>query len=455
AQQNEVWMIGAIMEGRGLLTRDQRHEIAVDLETSSAGGKRVIRFGEMAVEKGFVTRDQLDECLMLREKLVVADDDIACGWQPFDLEDVDGSIRVSWYVCGIGETIRRQWAAAFSRNGLRLAWIYPLTGTAFAALDSLIEADTQRILIHVQQELLCCIRGQADKIISFRCERRSSRHIEDDPCMGICQEEMRPGIDRIYLQADDTSFATLIGDRLGRDVVPLPDGNASILGAGLHLMGQTPRELGVRLEASDPKPPLWKSADAIRIAIAACVLLAIATVEVSQRWKLSGMQARLTSLDQEFEETLNLNNALERTNKEIKRLRGEVSKRQAELATTREQLSIMQNVLLARRDRVPDIMAAVQEAINEEVVLDSLEEKKGSLENFTLAGWALSDTSGQLFISKLDRNLENLNLTVAEERLRRGRNRLNLDGFILELQIVPRPPSELSDQTSDNTNTGG
>ncbi|MEM7173179.1 MAG: hypothetical protein AAF530_23650, partial [Pseudomonadota bacterium] len=46
AQQNEVWMIGAIMEGRGLLTRDQRHEIAVDLETSSAGGKRVIRFGE-------------------------------------------------------------------------------------------------------------------------------------------------------------------------------------------------------------------------------------------------------------------------------------------------------------------------------------------------------------------------------------------------------------------------
>ncbi len=455
AQQNELWMIGAIMEGRGFLTRAQRHEIAVDLETQAAGGKRLIRFGEMAVEKNFITREQLDECLMLREKLVVADDDIACGWQPIENEEMDGSIRVSWYVCGIGESIRKQWSAAFSRNGLRLAWIYPLAGTAFAALNHIAQPESQRILIQIQQEQITCIRGEADRIITFRSERRSVEDVADDPSIAICQEEMRPGIERVCLQAEDTAPAADLGQRLGREVMPLPEGNEVLLGAGLHMMGLASSQLAVRLEASDPAPPLWKNPDVIRIAIAASVLLVIIGVEAGNRWRLVQFEGRLASLNQQFDETLTLNKALERTNREIQDLQEQIAVRQAELADYQTKLNIVENILLARRDRVPDILAAVQDSINEEVVLDSIEERKGTIENFTLAGWALSDTSGQLFISKLDRNLEALGLTVAEEKLRRGRSRLEMDGFVLELRIVPRPPRELVGQSPNNRETGG
>lgn len=230
AQQAERWSIGSLLMGRGYLPAQRRAEVMTEvLSRNAASNQRLtVRFGEVASTLGLVTREQIDECLELQERLVQIDDDIVCGWagQSAAGEEVDEeSPRYRWYVSGIGDGMRRQWVKACQRQKLFLASIYPSLGAGFAGATG---SGRDLLYVDVQQEEFAVLRGRPGALRALRLESAHDGLIDPLQVVGLCSEELRPDIDEVRVNAAAAAFERLrplLEDRLERRV--LHDSSAS------------------------------------------------------------------------------------------------------------------------------------------------------------------------------------------------------------------------------------
>lgn len=225
AQQNERWSIGALLMGRGYLAQNKRADVMVEvLARNAASNQRMTaRFGEVAQSLGLLTREQIDECLALQERLVQFDDDTFCGWVPQktgDEVDIDNDVpRYPWLASGMADGLRKHWVKACRRNNLFLTAIYPSLGVGFELLQM---AERDELYVDLQQEDFVVMRGQPGSLRTYRVETGHDGDISPEQVLGLCHEEMRPDLSRITLNADDDVFAslsTVLADRLEREVV--------------------------------------------------------------------------------------------------------------------------------------------------------------------------------------------------------------------------------------------
>lgn len=223
AQQNERWSIGALLMGRGYLAQDQRaHIMAEALSRNAASNQRLtVRFGEVARSLELVTREQLDECLELQEKLVSFDDDIVCGWaaQKPGIDDVDEEApRYPWYVTAVADGMRKQWVKACQRQRLFLSGIYPVLGSGFASLSS---SGRDLLYIDIQQEEFCVMRGKPGALVSLRTENAVDGYVSSGQVSALCLEELRPDLNDVVVNVDAARFVELqqaMQDTLGREM---------------------------------------------------------------------------------------------------------------------------------------------------------------------------------------------------------------------------------------------
>ena len=446
AQQNELWRLGAVLMGRGLITAKQRQEILVDLElsTSAGGGRQLRRFGEIAIEKGYVDRAELDQCLLLHETLVMVDDDILCGWQPQVITDVDGTERYVWYACGMGMGQRKKWVKAFERNNIRLIWLYPMVGSCFPALHVGEDSAQERILIAAYQEQIACIRGTSRHVVSMTVESRSGQDITVEDCINICHEHLRPGIENINVYGIDPSVSAELSSRLERKIQTISPESSGLVGVAAHLFAIAPQAHLPRVEAQDPAPPLWKNVEVRRFGALAAVFLLVIIVEISLQIERAGHVERLVMLDQKYSEDMELSRQMQGLNSEANALQKNVSKKQIRLAEISKNLSLAEDVLFYRQRSIPGLLRSISDVIGDEVVIDAITEAKSSEGYFLIEGWSMSDTAAQLFIANLDKKLLRWDLTVSSQNLRRGQGRAGHNGYNFSFRLVPRVPMELS-----------
>jgi excinuclease UvrABC helicase subunit UvrB len=68
-------------------------------------------------------------------------------------------------------------------------------------------------------------------------------------------------------------------------------------------------------------------------------------------------------------------------------------------------------------------------------MLDLLEENEKQ-SGFYLKGWALTETSGQLFLNQLNKNLAKWHYRISDQQFKRGQGRVQTEGYILEVWLT-------------------
>lgn len=447
---NDLWAIGAILSARGYITERDRETIGAGIERRIVGGQeedQTLRFGEIAVRDGLATQRQLEECLVLQERLLLVDDEILCGWRPQTVMELDGAERHIWYACGIGRSLRSRWAAAFRNNGIRLERLYPALGAAFAAIDFSSNPEADRLLIEVQQEQIACLRGNEDFITGLRVERKSP-----DPvavAAGMIRELQRQGTEALFVAGADARFAGLLSEQLGEPVQVLGGGgggdeaeagNAAnpLLGIAMHVLKLGSQSHQVTLAATDPPAPVWKNKDFWRIAAAVAVVAAIGLFEIKSQIELADKEKELLRLDTSFSDELEHNKLLRSVAAKARAVQRAHEAQAMSLAGAEAELQMFRTVLFARQELAPNLLRAIRDAINAEVIIDAIIETGQASKIFDVTAWSLSDTAAQLFISKLDKTMRSLGLAVTGASVRRGRSRFDLEGYDVELRLITR-----------------
>ena len=210
----------------------------------------------------------------------------------------------------------------------------------------------------------------------------------------------------------------------------------SMQGVARHALGLAKGVPLVRIRAQDPPPPLWKRRELWPWAGIGLVVIAIASFETWARIRTANNNAELTRLEVEYEQQLSLKRQVDSMAGEARRLEGVLESKQLELSSKEQMQGVLDNVIRRRQDLVPGILEAVAAAIGEEIVLDVVEENDKRT-TIRLEGWALNDTEGQSFVSRLNEKLEPWQYWVRENKIMRGRNWLGLEGYVFNIWLAP------------------
>lgn len=437
--QNDIWTPGSLLMGRGHISAGQRREA----EGSGRGARPGASGG---LYNDIVSRGQLDECLELMELLAASDDELSTGWAPQASDEEEGPF--TWWGAGIGTKLCARWSDAFRRQGVYLAWVYPQLGAAVSLLAR--EAEPW-LLVEVRQEQFALFQGHNGLLTSLALSFTSCGLADPATVAEAARGVLHPEITRIYLSAPVSLAAPILyelsrltgreAELLGTGGIPSdddvcpPEVLASLTGAALHALGQCPSSTLVRVPAQPPLPPLWKNREMYPWLVMGLLLAAMAGNEWRLRSRAMKNEWELEKADIEYNLKMKVKKQLQSSGSEAKRLEQELKQKEETLKEEKRLKNIFDNVIRHRQELVPGLLQSIAAAVNDEVVLDRVEElDKGT--GFYLEAWALRDTAGQYFVSRLNKTLVPWEYKVGEMQFSRGRGRVNVEGVILKIWLV-------------------
>ncbi len=432
--------IGAILVGRGFMSATDLERLVREMEGRQPGGGsgagaggngrigdiRPRRFGELAVEAGYVTREQLDECLNFQQSLPSFEGAPVCGWTPLESPPQNG--RWKWLVAGVAEDCRRHMAGTLDRHGLKLAALYPLVGCSAACLDG-AAAGRSGAVFEYHGGFLGCVHLSADgRVTESRSAFSHAPGVPADECAGLCD----PDAARVWLAGrwPDLEAATaMLSSCLGRSCavlpvdVELPPGSehpaaafAAAGGAAAHFLGREGSRRVAGVPAVDPRPPLVRSVP---------FWLATASALAAGLLVVAGVGSRMGRLGRD---------AVIRAGDEAAALRNQVSALEAELGRERTCVEFLERTLPARQALVPSLLQSLEAGWSDEVVIRRIDERPdGRIE---IGAWGLTPEGIQAFRIELQRHLRGWRLVDAGKPVRKESGWGNLPGYGFEVTLV-------------------
>ncbi|HAI13027.1 MAG TPA: hypothetical protein DCM28_15075 [Phycisphaerales bacterium] len=446
AQQSDLWSLGALMQGKGYVSPQQRRE----LETGESSGHRRVSVAD--AYRKTVSTDQFEECLSLQERLMATEDELALGWAAQSPTHENG--RFAWLCAGAGSQTRSQWVKALKKHRVTCSWIYPQMGASLPLIDGLSDA----LMVDIRQEqfgLFQMINGQLDSVSTGPCLYGQA---EPDTVALAVAKFMNPDIRVVHVSAPMEQFEQ-ISEAISKMlktvqvksvVLSSPEASqkqcprpvlASLEGVARHALKLSQTNAVVRIEGQPPRPALWKNPSVWPWAIIALLIISLTSVEVYTRIEARATEVALEDLDIEFDYRLRIQNEAREMRAQIQRLEKVQVDKQLELDRLLRRIDILNNVVIYRQKLIPGLLEAIGDAGTQGVVLDMLEENKDR-SGFYLEGWAMKDTLAQQFAKRLNQNLVPWKYAVGGFELSRGKGRYGIDGFNLKVRLTPKTDVE-------------
>lgn len=452
-----MWSLGALLQGYGLINSEQRQNTSVELELSRDQGAKMIRFGEMAIQLGYITREQLNEMMALQERLMSIDGRMDCAWQAQNDGETDAEGTDVWLGAGVFRHSRRQWLDAFARNGIKLETIQPLHGLGALFIDQSSESDYEQILVEIFKERVVVMRFMGKAVVSVAHHRVD--HVDDlfNTVVAGVSELMRPETESVWLSsvhADITELVESLSLNLGTTIkvvqheaqADLP--NLSVPPALVYqffALAEIDKGIKTRsilsIDAPDPKPPIYKNPDFWRYLAPVLLLIAIAINESYMQYSLQATNQRLADIEAEKVEK-------ERLAKQIQAVIAQTAKEQEKLDELVLEVNSLEktlgqlNQLVKRNPLMLDLMLSLQQSINDNVIIDRFIESELSSRmqerGFEIQGWALNDNAAQLFSRELDRRVDKLGYEVQRVKINRSIGRSGVRGYGLNLWLIEK-----------------
>ncbi|ATG91563.1 hypothetical protein [Methylomonas koyamae] len=464
------WSVGHLLVGQGYMTEEQARAV-MDLQQGkpSANGNLAMaeqfslrRFGDLAVEMGYIKRSQLNACLTGQEWLKSGDEAIECGWAAQGaVEDIPGTYN--WLVSCVHRSLLQRWTDAFARHGVKLRAMYPLTGCSAALLPA---AESNAVLLETQPGLGLGARLAGGSYTALRHYLHPNKAALD-----ICLESYHalhaPPREPVWLACwpPAPELAAELEHMLEVDIQRLPHAAAGdgvspgMCGAAYHALGlgEATRCAGVRV--GGPLPPV---ADRLEVRAAALALALFALLGVAEL----SLWVRKSSVDSYKQQVDASWRSIDEAVKRINAKTAEIGQIKDKIKSLRGEQSRLENLAHFYDQDIPErmylvkgVLGMLQTVVDDEVVIERLDEpdksaakpaaaanpaqpagpldaKRIEAEHFELEAWALSDSAAQTFVKRVGDAAANWDLQVTESKVAFGKGPLNANGFTIKLRLV-------------------
>jgi len=441
-RQNNIWLIGGLLMGRGYINVEQRQEV------SACAAE--VRFGATACEYGYCTREEVEESLALQSKLLLFDDDLTVGWaEKFQSKDGEGKTGMfPWSGIGLGDTIRDRWLNAFLENDLGLHWIYPQLGPSVALIP---DEETHWLLVDIRQEQFVVMTGKSDTVSMMQVNFLRDGMIDADGIAEICRKIMGSEERRVYLNVPEPFYENLsagMAERLMCEVLQLslsqpavtPGGIPnhvmnSMAGAALHELGEYSGDGVIRISAKPQRPPVWKRRDMYLPAALVLLGVLVLFVEASNWYRVWQYEAEYTDIEPAYREMLKRKNELKSVAADMETLLAEFNQKKTELAR-------LQPLLLNRRSiemyggTIKALLPEIAGAVSNTVLLDKIAGKREDM-SFELVGFSLTENGFVGFVSSLNQIMNTFNYHVADATRERSMGAAGIAGYSYTIRLEP------------------
>ena len=435
AQQIGIWSIGAILLGRGNICENQRQEIA--LKAKTAGIRAGVRFGELAVELDFVSRQEIDEALELQVLLQEVGQEIECAWCLGATEDEQQP--PVWLASAVSCGVRDRWATAFDSNGVSLNWMYPIIGASTLALSG--EALGEPVL-EIHQNQVACITANEKGISGLRMVTFAGDTLAVSDCIEVSHELMRHHMKTIWadgLVADKSDVLQQLEERLERNlsvlVSPTAGVSAALAGAVERVFVNAKNEFIAPVRAKPPAPPIYKQPRNIVIFIVTLLFLLPLGSELSFYLTRDEKMQEEAALIQKLAKIESASQLIGGKNASAKTAQQRLDMIESKLVGAEKGSAVLQFSWSARQQFVEGLLNRLETSVNEDVVIDSVDESEKN--GVFIRAWSLSEESAQQFIQKMAMPINGWSLTVEDQSVQFASGRLGLDGFTVMLHLRP------------------
>lgn len=470
-QHTTQWSVGHLLVGRGYMTEEQADAV-MDLQQAKpnpSGGLELSdkfalrRFGELAEELGYIRSSQLKACLAGQEWLKSDDEEIECGWvAQGEVADVPGTFN--WLVSCTNKSLLQRWTKTFSTQGVALQAMYPLAGCSISLLD---EGISPAVVMESHPDL-SLVQHIIDGSIA-------NQHLYVNPAkapLQSCLESYHtlnpPANEPIYLadwQDDNHGFIDELKSTLDVDLkslhqTPISEGvSPGMLGTGLHALGLAGVKRSTNVRIGGPLPALWQRIEVRAAALFLALFLIISGAELSLFIRDHQIQSHKADVDAQWKVISSAMNRIKGDIKQVEKRKVAIKEQEINHFRTEARLKFFGEDIPNRVALVQAILGILQSTVNDEVIITNIDEfgKRVSImptlpaarkdtrievENFNLAGWALSEASAQSFIQQMKEAVAPWNLEVRDSKVFQRLGPMNVEGFAVSMRLVKLASAE-------------
>jgi len=448
AEQITTKPIGGILIGRSYLTYAQAKEIINAMETQKDTLHQngpLLRFGEVALKKGYIDHGQLEECLSIQERFQFIEDDPVVGWSyQKDIGFSGDSRRSSWFACGMSRSVRDHWKTRLIKFGVQLKGIYPLVSSSTASLNGL--SDDHCIVLEMYKGLIGCTRLLKGQMESLRLYYLS----DEEPSLGICQDLIGDRVNKVFFAGGDKNLKKIykeMKDHIHSEnqlftfskKIDVPDSVpqesvANLIGAVSHITGLPDGKRIASVSAEDPGPPLKNRNEFWLFVAMAIIVFVMELVETSLQMNLKGFKKEAIHVMNKLEPLEDANEKILRQIKTNNELQSSLDEKMQVLNRGIEKIKLMEVLLEERQSFVPFLMRAVAGAVNDDVVMERIIET--NKQTFQITGWALTEKSAQQFVRSLSRDMVESNMNTEDLSVWVQAGRTGMNGYAFSLNLV-------------------
>jgi hypothetical protein len=444
------WSIGGLLIACGYLTEPQRKQLLLELgeqkeRLAGRGGRAPARFGELAIQAGFISQAQLDECLTLHEKNQMIDPAIDCSWSDKSISSTSqGGL---WLCSAMSLPIRQQWLAAFEQQKIFLAGIYSQHHSAVSQLPMV--SDTQLLLV-INVSLVTVVQVKNNEVITTKQHRCSDYALTTDDIITLLSEFVEKGLREIYYSGHHANISHFISELATKtqcemhcldNVLDLEhrvkkpfSGDAAIMGAARHYFHKF-SSLQNSVITGTPPPPPWYQVPAIQAALVFVILsMAVGMNELHYGYTEKSTLAEVKENQLAVEKIEVINTKLNSKNTEYKRLKEKKEQLQEELKVLSNRKQGLNSVLLKRQEFVADLLPVISRSINELIILNQINEN--TWYHFEITGWASDQLAIDKFNQELTEQLEQWGMQITDNSSQ-AQDNYGTRGYQFTMSLAP------------------
>lgn len=469
-QQQNQWSIGYLMVKQGLMTAEQVNHIRGIQQANKPAGMGIgaqqrsnfQRFGELALEHGYVDKERLNGFVQCQSWLRSDEEDIECGWQPqAAVKDAPGIYN--WLISCAYKSVINRWVDAFKSHGITLSKVFPLTG----ASNGLLKTNHQeQLLLEAGPGIVTTTALSKGRINQFQAHHSAALETYN-ACLEAFHTASTDSIEEIWLSShgeSDHSLYQSLAEVFNKQVHflggtdPATGVTPGMLGAASLVTGLSDETILVPVQVGGPKPPLIQRQEIQLAGVAAILLLVIVGAEITMHLQQTRLAEQKTVLD---ERAKTLDEAVKRItaiNDQIEARKNLLKEQQTSQQRMEARMTFFGEELPERNMLLQAVLGTLQNALNDHIVINSIDEMGKrlpmvganqpvqsdviELDNFNIDAWSLSESAAQEFIQALKDAAATWNLIVRDVQILERSGPLSLDGYAVALSLVkvkPRP----------------
>jgi len=461
SQHKSTLVIGQLLQLAGHLDADQVAEVLhLQNELINSKSSTVVykRFGELALEAGFLTQKQLEDSLVRQQWFVNEGEALTCGWSPLEDGVQNDSNDYPWMVATVNQDILRAWQAAFSKHDIKLEAIYPIAGGGVAKTTSETEKtepvikDKNEVLLELHEGVMTAtllssevpVRMQSmlsnhEFVLANAAEMIANVGQKDDvsvrliDCMSSSNqqsEQLKTDIEAVLDRSVDAVIFTS-----GKITVPMRNAVRKffrVSNAG-YVEGVSTHE---------PLPPVMQRFS-VRALLASVFILGVVFLSevgifAGASWSKHQTAAIQEDVDRIRDEVKRIDKKITTVNK----LQADIQKKETQKRNAVTMISLLTKELPERNQTLTQLMSRLQESVTDDVVINSITED--TLLGFNFNAWALSDQAAQSFVKSLQLAIHPLNYRVKNLTVNESTGRLGLIGYSVVFSITQSSEAELA-----------